>query len=268
MRKLWHTTCSALRQSLEPSWLEVEDYRQPLAVLLAARYPSLDASSQEDVIQDILLELKESLFESYDRSAGRFRQFLSGVVRNRVLAHLKRRRREHVLGADPDVAFNAEDADQLRVLGPVFSALRIWLEGTRRDGIEGLQRLTVLSARLVGGESLRAIADRQSLPYKRVKRWMREARLAIVRQLLERSLRVPEDLREGLDFGRLAEAALRAFGSGRGLDAVGHPALRRALRDWLAELEAAIVAIPRVDLRGTELAEGLEILLHAAADEE
>ncbi len=105
---LWHTTCTAFRDRREPAWDDVYHYRAPLRVLLASRYRNVDAADREDLVEDILLELKSELFSRHLPDRGPFRNFLCGVVRHRVLAFLKRRRKQRLSPDLEDVPWRSD----------------------------------------------------------------------------------------------------------------------------------------------------------------
>ncbi len=235
-RDLWQTTCSALRDGREPDWGVVADYRRPLLVFVARRFPNIDAGSREDLVHDVLLAIKESLHGSYDARKGRFRSFLCTVLANHVRKHLRSRRRERPALDEP--LFDASAGVEVELVAEALGAVRRWLTAAGR---ENLRQVTVFSRQVGGGESIPTIAAAEDLPPSTVKRWLREARLTITGDLLERTL----DLPPGLDLTRLARTALHALGkppSARtgAVEAVADPGLREALASWVARLHAAL----------------------------
>ncbi len=265
-RSLFHTTGSSLRRGEEPRWQSVADYRRPLELFLGARFPRISAQDREDLVADILLELKEGLYRDYQPDRGRFRMFLCGVVRNRVLAFLKRRRKEHPSDLDFLAETAAPDPGWIRVelLAETFGCIRRWLD-VLAAGDDALRRVAVFSRRVVQQESQRRIAEAEKLEEHVVKRWLREARTAIVAELLRRTLELPEEHATGLDFERLARDVLRAFPHSERashLAEVASPRLRAALLDWMEHLYASLSQASREPLReGGELADGLRMLL-------
>ncbi len=68
--------------------------RYYLAILLRS-YPSLLNDKEDDIVQETFLALVKALPERrWDRTQGRFRDFLFGVVRNKALEYMRRERRE------------------------------------------------------------------------------------------------------------------------------------------------------------------------------
>ncbi len=259
MGSFWQTTCDALQLGVEPGWEEVYAYREPLALLIAARYPRVASEDREDLVEEILLEIKDRLFSRYLPERGPFRRFLCGVARNRVLACLKRRRK-HVLVesfADEEVpAPSPEDGECIDLAAELLGAARRWSE--RQRALEPLEA-KVLAAHLFEDHSQAAVADREGLPLIKVKRLLASARLGVLAELLERTLRRPSKATAGLAWRRLARTALDVFARPRDqhriLRDVADPELREAMEVWLDEYRRALRAMP-----GAELPEGGDLV--------
>ncbi len=268
MKSIFHDTSSSLRGGREPGWQSIADYRQPLLLYLGARFPGLSPQDREDLVHNILLEIKQKLYKEYQRERGRFRQFLCGVVRNRVLGYLKKTRREQL--CPPDFFEGSSYVHDLHVsvevLAEAFGAVRRWLESGHDTGPEALRRLAVFSRRLARRETHAQIAAAEDLAPHTVKRWLKEAREAVIADLLAHTLELPPEKAAGIDLMRLARAVLRAFprGSQRSsaLHDVADPDLREALLQWMLELDQALRCSSQQELvDGLELQRGLEAML-------
>ncbi len=261
---LWQTTCSALRDGREPDWQAVADYRRPLLVLLARRFPNLDVQAREDLVHDVLLDIKQSLHGKYDSRKGRFRSFLHTVVHNRVLKHFRSRRRERSQQLfEVEVAVSEADSIEVELVAEALGAVRRWLE---RAGPLGLRQVSVFSRQVGAGESIEVIAGAEQLPPHTVKRWLREARLAIVHDLLDHTL----DLPAGIDVARLAGIALRALARRTSqrlavLADVADAQVRASLEGWLHSFKAALSGFVRHETAASEepLWAGLEVFLQS-----
>jgi DNA-directed RNA polymerase specialized sigma24 family protein len=261
---LWQTTCSAIRAGHDPGWDAIGDYRQPLLLLLAARHGWIPAAEREDLVHEILVDLAEGLARRFDPDRGRFRAFLCGVVRNKVLARWKRRRREVPLGPeDGEPAPIAEqDGEAVDVAAHVLGAVRRWHDraSAARDG---MARVYVMAGRLVRDAPLREIAERERLSIDAVKRILVGAREEIIADALEHGLPLDPEHKVGLDWRALARRAQEALADprrrGAVLEAIGQEAVRRALEDWLDDLARLRRDPPGAGSQeGTELRRGLE----------
>lgn len=267
MKSIFHDTSSSLRGGREPGWQSIADYRQPLMLYLGARFAGLPLQDREDLVHNILLEIKQKLYKEYQSERGRFRQFLCGVVRNRVLAYLKKTRREQLCPHDffEEARFSHDVRVSVEILAEAFGAVRRWLEA-RHDGPDALKRLAVFSRRLARRETHAQIAEAEKVAAHTVKRWLKEAREAVVADLLAHTLELAPEKAAGVDLSRLARAVLRAFPRGsqrvRALDEVADAELREALLHWMAELDQALACSPQQELvDGLELQRGLEAML-------
>jgi DNA-directed RNA polymerase specialized sigma24 family protein len=263
----WQTTCSGIRAGGDPAWSEVSDYREPLLRLLEARYRWLPESEREDLVHDVLIELRAGLARRYDANRGRFRAFLIGVVRNQVLARWKRGRKQVSLDGAAEPAAPAEvDGEAIDLAAELAAAVRRWQDAAG-TGTDGLTRVYVLAARLVRDESYAAIAEREGLSIDAVKRMLSAARAEILADLLARTLPLEPAAATGLDWNALAARARDAVRQPRKraalLAPIGAPAVREALETWLDELERARGALGAAGL-GDDLRRGLEEILDAA----
>ncbi len=238
MGSLWQTTCSALRDSREPDWEEVEDYREPIRLLLRARYARGFVDDPEDLMQEILIAIRCQLFQRYDAQRGRFRDFLRGVVHNKVLKRWRRAQRlrpmAHV-GELPEVT--DQDTCTVDLVAELLAALRRWHDQQLDRGDAGLRAIHVLAGRLLHGRSYQQIAEREELSRASIKRSLTASRDAIVGDLLRHTLEVPEEAKAGIDWSRLGRAAREALKNpGRQRDvlaSLGQPAMLKALQLWL-----------------------------------
>src|SRR2546429_558155 len=88
----WFSTRSALFRPGDDAWNEVAAYAAPLGRLLERRYAWLPAADREDLVHDVLLEIKSALAARHDRTRGKFRALLQTVVKRRVADRLRKRR--------------------------------------------------------------------------------------------------------------------------------------------------------------------------------
>ncbi len=272
MGSFWQTTCNALQVGVEPDWSEVYAYRQPVRLLLQARYPRLSPDDRDDLVEGILLELKDHLFERYLPERGPFRRFLCGVVRNRVLALLKRHRRQVALENAEDwleqetAAPSVVEAECIDLAAELLDATRRW--STRHQALQPLQ-VKVLASYLFDDLAQKQVAEREGVPLIRVKRLLAEARLGIIAELLERTLPRPSRVSQGLDWKRLARQVRAVFAKPRAqhqiLAEVADAGLRSALETWLDQYHNALAHMPGRTLPpGIDLLRGMRGILGAA----
>ncbi len=252
MESIWQSTCTALRQGTEPGWEDVWDYRTPLQLLLASRYPGVAPAEREDLVAEILLDLKQRLFHRYLPDRGPFRAFLCGVVRHRVLSSWKRRRKQLPLERAPEPSFEPEEEGlAIDLVAEVLGATRRW---AGRQDPSGHAR-QVFAERLLGRHSYPAIAKRLGVAEISAKRWVRGARLEIVADVLERTF--PQTV-AGVDWQRLSarvfEACSRPRARAASLASIADPSLRQALEVWLDGLQLMLERLP-----GRETAQGLDL---------
>ena len=262
----WQTTCSAIRAGDDPGWRDICRYREPLALLVAARWRWSAAEEREDLVHEILVDLREGLARRYDADRGPFRAFLCGVVRNKVLSRWKRARRSRPLeAADEPAAPSADDGEAVDVVADVVGAIGRWHDRWTSGPRADLGRVYVLAGRLVRGESYREIATREGISTDAVKRVLAAAREEIVADLLRESLALAPDAKAGLDWARLAAVLADALAHprrrARALTAIGHPAVREALEAWLEGFERAKRRLAGTGAAESELARGLEEIL-------
>lgn len=179
----WLTTLSQI-QRREADWTAIAPYEAPLRRFLARR-ATLPTEELEDLVQDLLLAMKERLVERYDAEQGSFRSFLATVAHNRLLDHLRARRRDPRAELPPVPAPPAPDelaATQLEaeVLRALTALRQRFLYGARQNR----ELLYVFSGVLVDGLGLRAIAEREGLSLDQVKRRLGEMRQALLEELL------------------------------------------------------------------------------------
>ena len=104
------TSTTLLDGLLDPAnrtvWNQYVDRYRPLVVRFCGRV-GLEANDAEDVAQTSLLDFSQAYTAgSYDRERGRLREWLYGIVRNRIKNFRRRRKdREVQVGADADGPF-------------------------------------------------------------------------------------------------------------------------------------------------------------------
>lgn len=263
---IWFTTQSGLFAGGDRAWEEVAAYRVPLSRFVERRFGWLSASDRDDLVQDVLVEIKETLAARHDRSRGKFRALLQTVVRRRV-ADLRRAKRPSSL--DQEVAAPSDDdVDALDLEAGLLAAVADcrdrFTQGKEKDD----DVLYALVDRIVHGLSSKEIARKSGASADQVARRLEKGRDAIFRALLAREL----ELNPEQDSARLA-AALAAFKETlrkpRESDAIvaklGDRGLRLALGSFVERFRAAL---PRFDgdatASGQELRRGIAVILESA----
>ena len=215
----WFTTRSALFRPGDHVWNEVARYEVPLRGHLERFYSAgrwgLDAADREDLLQGILLEMKERLVETYERSRGGFRALLRTVVERRVISYARSKRRKP--GAFPDDLAPEDLAQEAGVGGESLADLEaVDLEtsllGAVSDchdhfvesGPHELGVVWVLTDRLVHALGNKEIAAKRGFSERQVAGRLSRARERIYASLLAREL----DLEPA---GDDLQAAVRVF---------------------------------------------------------
>ncbi|RMG12041.1 MAG: sigma-70 family RNA polymerase sigma factor [Planctomycetota bacterium] len=236
MGEYWLTTLSAIRER-DPDWRAIAAYEVPVRRYLARRFPRLPEAEREDLLQEVLLAMRERIVPRYDPAAGRFRAFLQTSILNTVRDHL-RRRRDHVpiepedLEAPDEEELDALDLEALLVRA-VAEVHDRYASGPEQD----LSLVYVLSGVLVHGLSHKAIAKREGLSADQVKRKLQRARGEILAGLF-RLLLGPEAPVERC--AELARACLRApRKEARLLEREPDPRVRDAVGDLVRRLRTA-----------------------------
>ncbi len=266
MTSFWQSTCSALRDGQEPSWDDVLDYERPLRLLLTTRYPQRYITDMDDLVQEILLDLKQQVYQRYNREKGRFRAFLCGVVRIKLLDRHKRRRRLRPLDQIPEPeALSEVESLSVDLVADILGALRRWHDKYASASDERLTRVYVLAGRLIHDLSYKEIAAREGISTSSVKRTLAAARAEIIGDLLYNTIDLATSDRAGIDWQRLGlrvrEVLSRPQKHAEVLARVETPALRRALERWLDVYTLALKHLPGgLDASGEELRRGLEVI--------
>lgn len=263
-QSMWFTTQSALFQGGGRAWEAAAAYSGPLERLLARRYRWLSLEDREDLLQGILIEIKEQLAPRHDRERGKFRALLQTVVKRRV-ADLLRARKGEALSEAQAESLQAPAEPELVALD-VEASLVEALAACRDHFTQGSQSdpavLYALADRIVHGRSNAEIARREGVSVDRVARLLRRGREVVFRRL------VASELDLGLGDGRLDVAlevfkvALRDPGQVRSrLDAIPPSAERDRLEDFLARFRAGLAHFaPRLG-EGGEFQRGVSLVL-------
>lgn len=260
---IWFTTRTALFRPGDGVWNEVALYAEPLRRLLARRYRWLNEAEREDLAQDILIEMKESLVNVHDRTRGRFRALLQTVVKRRVVDRLRKAKPDR-LGAEDESALAAPEEDELQALDLETSLLDAvaacrdrFSQGPHRD----MDVLYALVDRLVNGLSSVEIAEKNGVSRDRVARLLRRGREAIFVQFVSRELELPD----GKPLQRCVDVFRRALRTPREeaalLDEIKDSLLRERLEEFLARFRLSLPSF-RGDgsARGRELEQGVELI--------
>tara|TARA_R110002072_G_scaffold73506_1_gene175001 strand:- start:147 stop:959 length:813 start_codon:yes stop_codon:yes gene_type:complete len=190
---LWHTTLSAIQRG-EPDWQAIATYESPVRRYLARRFRALPGSERDDLLQEILLAMRERVVPGYQAEVGSFRSFLAVSIHNAVRDHLRRQRpskdlalEEHRLEdlAEGDLEAGIPEAEVLaldleaRLLAAVRAVHDRYARGAEAD----LSLVYVLSGALVNKLSNKEIAKREGLSSDQVKRKLQRLRGEILSHL-------------------------------------------------------------------------------------
>ena len=187
MSDLWQTTLSAIQRG-EPDWQAIAAYESPIRRYLARRFSALPASERDDLLQEILLAMRERVVPGYRAEVGSFRSFLAVSIHNAVRDHLRRKRptldlalEEHDLAAEGAVAEGEVLALDLeaRLLRSVRAVHDRYARGPAAD----LSTVYVLAGVLVHKLSNRELAKREGLSVDQVKRTLQRVRGEILTDL-------------------------------------------------------------------------------------
>ncbi|MCO5166149.1 MAG: sigma-70 family RNA polymerase sigma factor [Planctomycetes bacterium] len=259
----WLTTRSAIREG-QPDWALIAAYEDPVRRHLRRRFPDLPEAEREDLLQEVLLAMRERIVPAYRADAGRFRSFLVAAIGNRVRDHLRRRRPG--AGVDPDALAadpSEEEADAIDLEALLVRAAQALHDRCAQASPPDLELVYLLSGVLVDGLSNQALARREGLSVDQVKRRLQEARSALLEHVMTALLppgAPPAQIARAAD---LARACLRAPRRGsRALTDEPDAAAREAAAGFVRRLRAAGgrggAAQGEVDLLG-----GLEAVLRA-----
>ncbi len=238
-------------------------YSAPLDRLLARRYRWLPEAERQDLAQDILIEMKESLVHVHDRTRGRFRALLQTVVKRRVVDRLRKTKPER-LEAEAADSLAAPEEEELQALDLETSLLDAvaacrdrFSQGKHRD----LDVLYALVDRLVNGLSSVEISEKAGVSRDRVARLLRRGREAIFVQFVSRELELPE----GASLLRCVDVFRRCLRTPREevalLDEIKDSALRERLGEFLVRFRLALPMFRGdASTRGQELEHGVELI--------
>ncbi len=262
---MWFTTRSALFRPGDEAWEEVARYEQPLRRLLARRYGHLPQHERDDLVQSVLIEIKEQLSGTFDRSRGKFRALLQTVVSRRVVDLMRQTRPASLpeeLRAPSPAELDALDLEAALVAA--VSACRDHFSGGRH---KDLAVLHALSDRLVHGLTSVQIAHKEGVSRDRISRLLAKGRDVIFQHLLASELPAtgPAGLEQAMSaFKRMlrkpgaAQAELERLSDRGQAEQLGEfwERFRAALPRFEGDLSAA----------GRELATGVELILGEPAE--
>lgn len=260
-RESWFfSTRSALFEGGDEAWAAVAAYERPLRRLVERRYPRVGPEDREDLVQGLLLDIKERLAARHDPARGPFRALLQTALARRV-ANLQRRRRPDPLD-DPDAlaAPGEEEVLALDLEAALLEAFARCRDRFSQGPAKDPEVLFALADRIVHGRTNVEIARASGTSVDRVARLLRRGREAVLERLVARELALADgDPRIGPAAALLGES-WRAPGRTRALlDALPAADLAAPLEELIARLRAAL---PHLDAApGSELRRGLELLL-------
>jgi len=254
-QSFWFSTRSALFRPGDAAWQEVAAYEAPLRRFLERRYRWLADADRDDLVQDVLVEIKKTLARTHDRSRGKFRALLQTVVKRRVADRVRARKTEP-LTDDDDVAAPSEEeiADldlETRLLEAFARCRDRFTQGEDRDA--GV--LYALVDRVVHGHSSLAIARKNRMSVDQVARLLEKGRDAIFESLLASELAV-EGERLARSVRIFKETLRRPRGRVRIIEKERDPRLREKLDDLLVRFHHALGGF-----EGEELKAGLAFIM-------
>jgi len=255
-QSFWFSTRSALFRPGDEAWLEIAAYEVPLRRFLERRYRWLGAADRDDLVQDVLLEIRKTLARSHDRSRGKFRALLQTVVKRRVADRLRARR----TGALEEVA--APEAAEIEALD-LETRLRDAFQRCRDRFTQGKESdpevLYALVDRVVHGRSSIVIARRNKTSVDRVARLLERGRHAVFESLLAGELELEPGVRLQGAVQIFKEALRRPRARARLLEKEKDAGLREELTELLERFDAA-----RSSFDGEELKAGIAFVLGKA----
>jgi RNA polymerase sigma factor (sigma-70 family) len=195
----WLTTLSAIKKR-DPDWAVIAVYEAPVRRHLERRWPQLALAERDDLVQEVLLAMREKLVPGYDAGVGRFRALLVTAIGNRVRDRLRRRKAAPLSDVELDAtcAPTAEEAAAIDLEAIVVRAVEAVHDRHVRGGDPEL--VWVLSGVLVDGLSNQEVARREGLSVDQVKRALQQARSELLTAILS-------DLLPGATPTRIAAAA-------------------------------------------------------------
>ena len=264
---VWFSTRSALFQGGDAAWQAIAAYARPLERLVARRYPWVRAPEREDLVHDLLIEVREKVVARHDPARGPFRALLQAVVQRRVV-DLVRRRAPPPLEEAAAAALVAPAEDELLALDletSLVEAMAACRDRFTQGAGSDPDVLYALADRIVHGRSSQEIAARDGVSVDRVNRLLRRGRDELFRQLLARELELPADdpaLAAPLEVFR---DCLRRPGDAEALlPRVRDPALRERARELLERVRAGVAQCARQRDASGELQRGIALALEEA----
>jgi RNA polymerase sigma factor (sigma-70 family) len=263
---LWFTTRSALFEPGDAAWDEVARYDAPLRRLLALRYGrALSHERREDLTQEILIEIKESLRGKFEGSRGRFRALLQVVVKRRVIDELRRAKPEAIPDSVSE-GLTAPSEDRLEALDleaalvrAVESCRDTFTSGPRKDH----EVLHALTDRLVHGLRDVEIARREGISRDRVGRRLAKAREVIFADLLAFELGLEAGSSQVTTCVDMFKRCLRKpVDAQRHMETLADSELREGFQEFWQRFRAALPHFRGDEsVAGRELAHGVTLIL-------
>lgn len=192
-------------------------YADAIGAYLQLRLAGERPERVADVVQEVLLELlgrPEALARAQPGPDSRFRHWLMHLAWNSARNHLRAGRRQDAASLDAEAPAPEQRAamDRAWALSVVQQAMDDLHRAVAAGGIEA-EALTVLTANLVEGRSLREIAAGSGLSLATASRRLAAARQFLQRAIAER-LRLAGELAAGEDEAVAGERLLEALAGG------------------------------------------------------
>jgi RNA polymerase sigma factor (sigma-70 family) len=260
MQSPWFTTRSQLFAEDDAQvWEAVAAYGPPLTHVLESRYRWLKREDVEDLVQQLLIEVRQTLVEAHDPKRGRFRALLTTVLQRRVVDLVRRKAPTDLGDADVELAAPPEaELDALDLEQSLVYAMSACRDRFTQGSEEDLDVLYAFVDRVVHGKSNVEIAREAGVSVDRVARLLRRARDCVFSELLAQQL----DLERGdpalPGLTELFKASLRDPRSVGPDELARLPApLSEGFADFLARLRTALARFRGREGQG-EFRRGLE----------
>jgi RNA polymerase sigma factor (sigma-70 family) len=179
----WLTTLTAIRRG-DPSWRAIAAYETPVRRFLARRYPQLAQAERDDLVQEVLVAMRERIVPGYDAEVGSFRGYLCQAISNRVRDHYRRQRPtaqlEPELIEEATLEVGPDDALVLDLEARIVRGVQLVHDRYAQGSGADLELVYTLSGVLVDGLSNKEIAAREGLSPDQVKRKLQRARSEVL----------------------------------------------------------------------------------------
>ncbi len=206
--------------------LLIERYARSIDRYLRLKLPAEATRSDfDDIVQDVLIRLLEHpevLARAQPGEGSRFRHYLMTVAWNEARNALRRRRRADghavAMGPEATAALTTPESDQAGLMDRAWAEAVVsqaWadLQAWASDGSVDRDVPSILEASLIGGRSLRDLAQTSGLSLATCQRRLARGRLLLQQAMAER-LRLAGELEPGADLAATCDRLLDLLRSG------------------------------------------------------